>query len=144
MRPGMFMGAALSGVGRVAEPVADRLELRVRTTMGTFAAEATATTNGTSSRSVRLEASSSAVSADVGLLLNLQEARPGDLEGSIAIGGLVQAEVSYAVGSDGARITGIAITVGAGLGRTSTGKAPKVGGSVAVPGASVCSDPNCD
>ena len=138
------MGAALSGIGRAAEPVVDRLELRARATMGTFAAEATATTNGTSSRSVRLEASSSALSADVGLVLNLQQAQPGDLEGSIAIGGLVQAEVSYAVGGDGTRVTGIAVTVGGGLGRTSNGKSPKVGGAVAVPGASVCSGTDCE
>lgn len=144
VRPGLFMGAALSGIGRAAEPVVDRLELRARATMGTFAAEATATTNGTSSRSVRLEASSSALSADVGLVLNLQQAQPGDLEGSIAIGGLVQAEVSYAVGGDGTRVTGIAVTVGGGLGRTSNGKSPKVGGAVAVPGASVCSGTDCE
>jgi hypothetical protein len=140
----MLMGAALSGIGQTVEPVADRLELRARATIGTFAAEATSTTIGTSSRSVRLEASSAAISADAGLLLNLQEAKPGDVEGTLAVGGLVQAEVSYAAGSDGARITGIAVTVGAGLGRTSTGKAPKVGGSVAVPGARVCSGSDCD
>ena len=137
------MGAALSGIGRTVEPIADRLEVRARAAVGTFAAEATATTNGTSSRSVRLEASSAAISADLGVLLNLQEATPGSVEGSLGIGGVVQAEVSYAVGAEGARITGIAVTVGAGLGRTSTGKSPKVGGSIAVPGASACSGSDC-
>jgi hypothetical protein len=143
IRPGLFGGAALAAPGRLAEAALDRVSARGRAVMGTFAAEATATVNGVSRTSVRLEASSSAIAVDAGLFLRLQDAVPGGTDANLTFGGLVQAEVTVSAGDEGVTVTGVGVTIGVGLGRTASGKQPRPGGAVAVPGAEACSGNDC-
>jgi RHS repeat-associated protein len=144
---------ALGNAENILTNAGGRLEVYVRGGVGAFSTEASVTGNGRPAVRVGPEVSTDAIGGGVGVRVSIHEAPSNSVivSGNMEVGrvkGLggvgVKFTGSAAISTDGSRsLTSVGVEVGGGLGRTSSGRSPVVGGSVSSPKTTTCSGPGC-